>query len=89
VGSGVIGARCNRVDMFRGEPGAENVLALRSIHGRRHLAEFWRDWRNAHVVRYGSLALPAWRKSKRTPVVLPRFCQARPDVFAGLPCLRL
>jgi hypothetical protein len=87
--STIIGARCKRLSMFLGAPGAENDLALRPMHSSRHLAEFWRDWRNAHVVRYGSLALPAWRKSKKTPAIRPRFCQTMPDGLAGLPCLRL
>ena len=47
----VIGARCKQSDMFWGEPGAENVLALRCIHSSRRLTEFWKDRLNAHAPR--------------------------------------
>jgi len=55
----VIGARCKQSGMFWGEPGAENVLALRCIHGSRRLAEFWKDRLNTHAARNDSLALAA------------------------------
>ena len=55
----VIGARCKQSGMFWGEPGAENVLALRCIHSSRRLAEFWKDRLNAHAARNDSLALAA------------------------------
>jgi hypothetical protein len=67
IGSGVIeagcktiiGARCKQSGMFWGEPGAENVLALRCIHSSRRLGEFWKDRLNAHAARNDSLALAA------------------------------
>jgi hypothetical protein len=55
----VIGARCKQSGMFWGEPGAENVLALRCIHRSRRLAEFWKDRLNTHAARNDSLALAA------------------------------
>src|SRR5204863_1439629 len=39
----VIGARCKQSGMFWGEPGAENVLALRCIHASRRLDQFWKE----------------------------------------------
>src|SRR5271163_4888957 len=50
IGSGVIEAGCKTVigtrgkqsGMFWSEPGAENILALRSIHGSRRLPDFWK-----------------------------------------------
>ena len=55
----VIGARCKQSGMFWGEPGAENVLALRCIHSSRRLAEFWNHRLNTHAARNDSLALAA------------------------------
>jgi hypothetical protein len=55
----VIGARCKQSGMFWGEPGAENVLALRCLHRSRRLAEFWKDRLNAHAARNDSLPLAA------------------------------
>jgi len=55
----VIGARCKQSGMFWGEPGAENVLALRCIHSSRRLGQFWRERLNAHAARNDSLALAA------------------------------
>lgn len=55
----VIGARCKQSGMFWGEPGAENVLALRCIHSSRRLAEFWKHRLNAHAARNDSLPLAA------------------------------
>lgn len=67
IGSGVIeagcktiiGARCKQSGMFWGKPGAQNVLALRCIHGSRRLGEFWKDRLNNHAARNDSLALAA------------------------------
>jgi hypothetical protein len=53
----VIGARCKQSGMFWGEPGAENILALRCIHSSRRLAEFWKERLNAHAARNDCLAL--------------------------------
>jgi hypothetical protein len=39
----VIGARCKQSGMFWGQPGAQNVLALRCIHSSRRLGMFWKD----------------------------------------------
>ena len=55
----VIGARCKQSGMFWGEPGAENVLALRCIHSSRRLAQFWSARLNSHAARNDSLALAA------------------------------
>jgi hypothetical protein len=55
----VIGARCKQSGMFWGEPGAENVLALRCIHSSRRLNEFWKDRLNAQATRNDALTLVA------------------------------
>ena len=55
----VIGARCKQSGMFWGEPGAQNVLALRCIHSSRRLAQFWLERLNAHAACNDSLALAA------------------------------
>jgi hypothetical protein len=67
IGSGVIeagcktliGSRCKQSGMFWGEPGAQNVLALRCIHTSRRLDQFWKDRLNYHAARNDSLALVA------------------------------
>jgi hypothetical protein len=67
IGSGVIeagcktliGARCKQSGMFWGEPGAQNVLALRCIHSSRRLGQFWLERLNAHAARNDILALAA------------------------------
>jgi hypothetical protein len=45
--------------MFWGEPGAENVPALRCIQSSRRLGEFWRARLNTRAARNNSLALAA------------------------------
>lgn len=55
----VIGARCKQSGMFWGEPGAENVLALRCINASRRLDQFWKERLNAHAARNDSLPLAA------------------------------
>jgi len=55
----VIGSRCKQSGMFWGQPGAQNVLALRCIHTSRRLSEFWNDRLNAHAARNDGLALAA------------------------------
>jgi hypothetical protein len=55
----VIGARCKQSGMFWGEPGAENILALRCIHASRRLDEFWKERLNSHAARNDCLALAA------------------------------
>lgn len=55
----VIGARCKQSGMFWGEPGAENVLALRCIHSSHRLGEFWKYRLNTHAARNDCLALAA------------------------------
>jgi hypothetical protein len=55
----VIGSRCKQSGMFWGQPGAENVLALRCIQSSRRLGEFWRERLNTHAARNDSLALAA------------------------------
>jgi hypothetical protein len=67
IGSGVIeagcktliGSRCKQSGMFWGEPGAENILALRCIQSSRRLDNFWKERLNSHVQRNDSLALAA------------------------------
>jgi hypothetical protein len=55
----VIGSRCKQSGMFWGEPGAENVLALRCIHASRRLDAFWKERLNAHAARNDCLKLVA------------------------------
>jgi hypothetical protein len=55
----VIGARCKQSGMFWGEPGAENILALRCLHASRKLGEFWKDRLNTQAARNDALALAA------------------------------
>jgi len=55
----VIGARCKQSGMFWGEPGAENILALRCIHASRRLDGFWKARLNAHAARNDCLPLAA------------------------------
>jgi Uncharacterised protein family (UPF0236) len=67
IGSGVveagcktiIGSRCKQSGMFWGEPGAENILALRCIHASRRLDQFWKERLNNHVARNDSLPIAA------------------------------
>jgi len=67
IGSGVIeagcktiiGARCKQSGMFWGEPGAENILALRCIHASRRLEEFWKERLNAQAARNDCLVFSA------------------------------
>jgi hypothetical protein len=53
----VIGSRCKQSGMFWGEPGAQNILALRCIHASRRLDEFWKARLNTHAARNDCLAL--------------------------------
>ena len=55
----VIGSRCKQAGMFWGEPGAENILALRCIQSSRRLDNFWKERLNSHLQRNDSLALAA------------------------------
>lgn len=55
----VIGARCKQSGMFWGEPGVENILALRCVHASRRLEEFWKERLNAHAARNDCLPLAA------------------------------
>jgi len=55
----VIGLRCKQSGMFWGEPGAENILALRCIQASRRLNEFWKNRLNSHAARNDSLPLAA------------------------------
>ncbi len=55
----VIGSRCKQSGMFWGQPGAQNVLALRCIHASRRLGEFWKDRLNSYAARNDALALAA------------------------------
>ena len=53
----VVGARCKQSGMFWSLPGAENVLALRSIHGSRRLDSFWKHRLNQHAKGNDTLSL--------------------------------
>ena len=53
----VIGSRCKQSGMFWGEPGAENVLALRCIQASRRLDAFWKEHLNTHAERNDCLTL--------------------------------
>jgi len=55
----VIGARCKQSGMFWGEPGAENILALRCIHSSQRLNQFWKERLNARAARNDCLPLAA------------------------------
>ena len=55
----VIGSRCERFGMFWGEPGAEKVLALRSIRSSRRLHEFWKHRLNSCTAQNDALTLTA------------------------------
>jgi hypothetical protein len=55
----VIGSRCKQSGMFWGEPGAQNILALRCIHASHRLDEFWKERLNTHAARNDSLTLSA------------------------------
>lgn len=55
----VIGSRCKQSGMFWGQPGAQNVLALRCIHASHRLGEFWKHRLNGHAAMNDSLALSA------------------------------
>jgi hypothetical protein len=67
IGSGVIeagcktliGSRCKQSGMFWGEPGAQNVLALRCIHSSRRLQEFWKYRLNTQAAHNDALPLAA------------------------------
>ena len=52
-------SRCKQSGMFWGEPGAEDVLALRCIQISRRLGEFWRGRLNTHAACNDSFALAA------------------------------
>ena len=53
----VIGSRCKQSGMFWGEPGAENVLALRCIQASRRLGAFWKERLNSYAERNDCLTL--------------------------------
>jgi hypothetical protein len=53
----VIGSRCKQSGMFWGEPGAENILALRCIQSSRRLDNFWQERLNRQARRNDCLAL--------------------------------
>lgn len=55
----VIGSRCKQSGMFWGEPGAQNILALRCIHSSRRLDHFWKERLNLHAARNDCLVLTA------------------------------
>lgn len=71
IGSGVveagcktiIGARCKQSGMFWGRPGAQNILALRSIDASRRLDDFWKERLNSHAAHNDCLAIAAQPKN--------------------------
>lgn len=67
IGSGVveagcktiIGSRCKQSGMFWGQPGAQNVLALRCVSASRRTHAFWKDRLNALAAQNDCLAVAA------------------------------
>ena len=55
----VIGSRCKQSGMFWGEPGAENILALRCIHASQRRDQFWQERLNARAAENDGLRLAA------------------------------
>jgi hypothetical protein len=55
----VIGSRCKQSGMFWGQPGAENILALRCIHSSRRLDAFWKARLNQLSAQNDTLPLAA------------------------------
>ena len=53
----VIGSRCKQSGMFWGQPGAQNVLALRCVHSSGRLGEFWKERLNGLAAHNDALAL--------------------------------
>jgi hypothetical protein len=51
----VIGARCKQSGMFWSVPGAEHILALRSIGASFRLEDFWKHRLNQHAARNDTL----------------------------------
>ncbi len=67
IGSGVveagcktlIGGRCKQAGMFWSKSGAENILALRSIHNSRRMDKFWKHRLNIKAAASDCLPLAA------------------------------
>jgi len=55
----VIGSRCKQSGMFWGEPGVQNILALRCIRASRRLQGFWKHRLNSQLARNDPLTLAA------------------------------
>jgi hypothetical protein len=55
----VIGSRCKQSGMFWGEPGAQNILALRCIHASHRRDQFWKERLNARAAENDCLNLAA------------------------------
>ncbi len=55
----VIGGRCKQSGMRWSVTGAENIIALRCIHGSRRLGDFWKHRLDTHASRNDSLHLAA------------------------------
>jgi hypothetical protein len=55
----VIGSRCKQSGMFWGEPGAQNILALRCIHASDRRDQFWKERLNTHAAENDCLSLAA------------------------------
>ena len=83
IGSGVIeagcktvvGSRCKQSGRFWRETGAENILAVRSLHASGRREEFWRHRLHTLAARNDPLEVRA-----RTPFVLARRCQRAASV---------
>jgi hypothetical protein len=55
----VIGSRCKQSGMFWSTPGAENILALRSIYASRRRDQFWKERLNTRAAANDCLDLAA------------------------------
>lgn len=55
----VLGGRCKQSGMRCSVPGAENIIALRCIHGSRRLGDLWKHRLDSHASRNDSLHLAA------------------------------
>ena len=55
----VIGSRCKQSGMFWSTPGAENILALRSVYASRRRDQFWKERLNTRAASNDCLDLAA------------------------------
>ena len=57
-GKTIIGGRCKHSGMVWSESGVQNILALRCLHIRRRLQEFWKCRLNQPAAHNDTLPLP-------------------------------